>query len=1235
MAGKDEIHDEYVNIPPPVPPIQQAPHTLSTIKLLILKKGEYDIWAMKMEHYLEHTDYPIWEVIQKGNGHVQVSTDTNEQIRVLPPKTVEEVLAREREKKARTTLLMSIPEDHLAKFHKITDAKEMWEAIKSIFGVSTEDANQKFLRSLPASLSQVSFIMRTKPRVDSLSFDDLYNNLRVFESDVKGSTGSSSNAQNVAFISSSTSSTNDVSISYGDSTSSGHNSQKEGSSSYTDELMYSFFANQSSGLQLDHEDLEQKTGRKLQFDTKEPVSFDKTKEEPKALVTLDGDDVDWTGHAEEEQENFALMAFSNSGLDTEVKTCSKECEQSYAKLKKLYDEQREQLGDASIEIQAYTQALKKMSAKDKFRLGYGDKINESVLSYENEVLESVFNSRFDDVEDSPVNDRFAKDKGMHAVPTPMTGIYMPPKSDFGIDESKFTYETLESVPKPAVNEPKPVVNEPKVVSETKVWSEAPIIEEFKSDSDDENIIKPSKEQEKPSFAFINTVKHVKTPRKTVKEQNTCSPNPKADKRDWNGLMSKRLGLGYGFTRKACFVYGSFGHLIRDCDFHEKRMAKQVELNKIKVNTARQNFSSQAAATSTARKVNTARPIVNDIRLRNNFYKSHSPIRRPLNRTTAPKVNFTNHKVNTTGDKIVSAIGGNRETVVKASAYYETVHKELGNRMKRGVTTVSSFEAEQDNGKETTSASTNQDEEMEITTIIDGRHTTVTEASLRRHLKLKDSAGINSLPSAEIFEQLVLMGVDTALFPIMLVQGQTLQGAAALLTSQTPSTTPITTPKTHQSPHSSPTMPTPQEAEEPATMPYDSPLPRAHTLRSDEGNITFSEMTVKKLEQTVKSTQAKRKTRIVILEDEEGQEDPSNQGRSLIEEFDLDAVISFPFNDAEVPEQTSGDTEILLQEEDLLSFNAAPVVSTVVRQVYIRRSLQKRKDKGKAIMQEDEPIQKKSKKQIAKQLQEDINKARQEQERQEVVTQAVLTHVIDWSDHAVIRYHALHNRPRSVAKVRKNMCIYLCNQGGYKMRHLEGMSYDDIRPIFEKVWDQIHSFVFVDSELEILKLKRVESIKKPSTKEEKKKDDSSKPAKSRRKKTLARKRASGKDSEDSMKRQKLEDDTEKEDLQEYLTIVPLEEMNVEALLIKYPLIDWEINTEESRVYWKIIRVGDHTEMYQFFDDMLKNFDREDLVNLWKFVKDRFSSTQPIDDKDKALWVELKRIFKPDTDDLLEL
>ncbi|GKB86218.1 ribonuclease H-like domain-containing protein, partial [Tanacetum coccineum] len=350
-----------------------------------------------------------------------------------------EILARERERKARTTLLMAILEDHLARFHKMTDPKEMWEAIKSRFGgndeskkmqkyilkqqfesffvsnleglhkgydrfqsllsqleihgagVSTKNANQKFLRSLPSSWSQVSLIMRTKPGTDTMSFDDLYNNLRVFETDVKGSNGSSSSTQNVAFVSSEcTSSTNEVSTAYGVSTSSGYNSQREGFSSYSDELMYYFFANQSSGPQLDHKDLEQidefdleemnlkwqvamismrlekskgnqdirrkdaeNTGYKARGNGRRPANH----AESNALVVVDGDGIDWTGHAEEDIENYALMTHTHI----------------------LY--------------------------------------------------------RSSDVEDSHVHDRFVNIEDMHAVPPPMTGNYMHSGPDREVDDS--------------------------------------------------------------------------------------------------------------------------------------------------------------------------------------------------------------------------------------------------------------------------------------------------------------------------------------------------------------------------------------------------------------------------------------------------------------------------------------------------------------------------------------------------------------------------------------------------------------------------------------------------------------------------------------------------------------------------------------------------------------------------------------------------------------------------------
>ncbi|GJS30747.1 hypothetical protein Tco_0491367 [Tanacetum coccineum] len=123
---------------------------------------------------------------------------------------------------------MAIPKEHLRRFHGMDDAKEIWEAIRTRFGahgaeVSTEDANYKFLRSLPPAWSNLAITMRTKPDVDTLSIDDLYNNLRF----------------------------------YTPSTSSNNIPEREVPASFADEVIYSLFVKQSEDLDLLHEDLEQ------------------------------------------------------------------------------------------------------------------------------------------------------------------------------------------------------------------------------------------------------------------------------------------------------------------------------------------------------------------------------------------------------------------------------------------------------------------------------------------------------------------------------------------------------------------------------------------------------------------------------------------------------------------------------------------------------------------------------------------------------------------------------------------------------------------------------------------------------------------------------------------------------------------------------------------------------------------------------------------------------------------
>nr|GEY44329.1 retrovirus-related Pol polyprotein from transposon TNT 1-94 [Tanacetum cinerariifolium] len=230
-----------------------------------------------------------------------------------------------------------------------------------------KDANQKFLRSLPSSLSQMALIMRIKPGLDTLSFDDLYNNLRVLERDVKGTNASSSsNSQNVAFMSTNnTSSTNDIN---------------------DDDLEEMDLKWQVAMISMRIKKFYKRTCRKLQ------------------------EVVDWSGHVEEDTQNFAMMAYSssNSGFDNEVKSCSKTCEESYARLKKLYDKQRDKLSDASVEIIAYTLVLEKVEAQllchQQNQLAYEQKIifmkidlddKTDVLAYHKKLLAEALKEKED------------------------------------------------------------------------------------------------------------------------------------------------------------------------------------------------------------------------------------------------------------------------------------------------------------------------------------------------------------------------------------------------------------------------------------------------------------------------------------------------------------------------------------------------------------------------------------------------------------------------------------------------------------------------------------------------------------------------------------------------------------------------------------------------------------------------------------------------------------------------
>nr|GEU93756.1 putative ribonuclease H-like domain-containing protein [Tanacetum cinerariifolium] len=259
----------------------------------------------------------------------------------------------------------------------------------------------------------------------------------------------------------------------------------------------------------------------------------------------------------------------------------------------------------------------------------------------------------------------------------------------------------------------------------------------------------------------------------------------------------------------------------------------------------------------------------------------------------------------------------------------------------------------------------------------------------------------------------------------------------------------------------------------------------------------------------------------------------------------------------------------------------------------------RRRKRRIMVHEPKPLKKKT------QIEQDEAYARE--------LEAKLNKNIDWDevikqvqrkkkeDNAVMRYQALKRKPQIEAQARKNMMIYLGNMAGFKMDYFEGMTYDDIRPIFEKTFNSNVAFL-------------------EKTKEQMEEKDNK-----------ALKRISESSEDKAVKKQKL--DEEVEELMKHLQIVPNDDDDVytEAtpLALKVPVVDYEIYTDKNKPHYKIKRANGSHQLYLSFLSMLRNFDRKDLEVLWKLVKERFASSKPKNLSDDFLLTTLEAMFeKPD-------
>ncbi|GJY59320.1 putative ribonuclease H-like domain-containing protein [Tanacetum coccineum] len=721
------------------------------------------------------------EIIKEGNSFKPVARTTANQdgtsTTTIPGVvTDEEKILKKNDLKARSILMMTLPSEHLLTFNKHKDDKSLFEAIEARFGgnkatkktqktllkqmyetfsasnsesldsifnrlqkimsqltilgeiITPEELNLKFLRSLPSEWGMHVVVWRNKSDLGSISFDDLYNNFKIVEPEVKRGVTSSSNSgsQNLAFVSGHCS-TNDVNtanvhVSTGStpvSTASTNNS----TACLSDATVYAYLATQPNGSQVVHEDLDQiheddldemdlkwqlallsmkarkfyqRTGKKIVINGSDTAGYDKKKVEcfnchklghfarecrnpksqenrsrsqdslrrtvnveessSKAMLAIDGTGFDWSYMAQEEAStNFALMAFSDSEVQNN-KTCSKTCLKIFEDLKSKYDELRVEITKSESDLYNYKRGLASVEEKLVFY-----KKNERLLCDQIAVLkrDASFNK-------SDINGLKKQEKDLRKKKR-IISLFAPPSIDL-------SNSGLEKFKEPEFAE-----------YGVKV-----------SDSDeDETVVLES--------INVQKLKQADQPRKVCQ-------NPRNNNTSWNTSKPKILGAGFQFTPKACFVCGSFNHLIKDCDFHDKKMVQKPVLNNVKKGTgqkevrpiwtnamrvnqqkfsnSRRNFAPTAVLTksglvpfSAARPFNTAvhKPFVNVAKPRTNvFQKAHSSLRRPFYQQTVLKNRNLNNKVNTAkvssvntvkGIKMTSTVGKQGINVVKPTAYW--------------------------------------------------------------------------------------------------------------------------------------------------------------------------------------------------------------------------------------------------------------------------------------------------------------------------------------------------------------------------------------------------------------------------------------------------------------------------------------------------------------------------------------------------------------------------------------
>ncbi|GJW63676.1 putative ribonuclease H-like domain-containing protein [Tanacetum coccineum] len=541
-------------------------------KLPMLKLGEYEMWEIRIKQYFQIQDYALWEVIENGNSWVPIpvttpsETGTSTATKMTMPSTTEEKTCKKNDVKARSLLLMALPNEHQLTFDQYVDAQSMFAAIKARFGgneatkktqkallkqqyenfsasssesldsifnrlqrlvsrlailgvvTPPEDLNVKFLRSLPSEWDTHVVVWMNKPDFDTMGLDDLYNNFKIWLAMVMKSAGANAMFTAIRFA----------------MTYNGHlpeNAEHLGVKT-TEIGIKSDMAEEEIQANIalmafsdsEYDDLLVKLS-----DTDFKAATYK-----RGLATLEGQIVKYREHEVLFSEEIALLKRSVGSKEYQMGLLRAELE------KVKQEKEGFEFKIASLDLSAI--GLEEFKEPEVNEYGPRDSSLKPTIDCDKESDNSKENTD-DSLEQHQITD------------TETSSV----KSSLKVNKDwkeKFFY--------PA-NHVREV--EPKKVREN---NDAPIIEDWVSDDEDDDELNP-KVEKKTVIPTATKKEFVKPVKRSVRYAEMYrSQRPRGNQRNWNGQKSNQLGCNFVFNNKACFICGSFDHIQYSCPNQQRK-----------------------------------------------------------------------------------------------------------------------------------------------------------------------------------------------------------------------------------------------------------------------------------------------------------------------------------------------------------------------------------------------------------------------------------------------------------------------------------------------------------------------------------------------------------------------------------------------------------------------------------------------------------------------------------------